>query len=39
MIARWRGQTVRVFGTKGDRTQISTRRGLRWVPTSELELI
>jgi hypothetical protein len=39
MTARWKGQTVRVYGVRGDRTQIVTRRGLRWVKTSELETL
>lgn len=34
---RWRGEMVIVYGTRGDRTQIGTRRGLRWVRTAELE--
>jgi hypothetical protein len=39
VTAIYRGEIVRVYGTKGDRTQIATRRGLRWVRTSDLEAI
>lgn len=36
MKAQWRGEVVTMYGVKGDRTQIATRRGLRWVRTDEL---
>lgn len=39
MNAVYRGSVVRVYGVRGDRTQIATKRGLRWVKTSELEVL
>ena len=41
MTALYRGELVRVvaYAAKGDRSQIATKRGLRWVPTCQLEVL
>jgi hypothetical protein len=41
MIAMYHNERVRIvaYRAKGDRSQIATRRGLRWVKTSELEVV
>jgi len=39
LSAKYRGETVRVYRTKRNRSQIAYQGMLRWVKTSELEVL